>query len=332
MSKNIYIRFKTHLSLITDYYTLLVNQTKSKQQVGSTNEWVLDNYYMLSEQEKVLRVELRSKLFKQIGSRRMRQIEKGLTTFLEKTYYHVDKHVLFDHIVEQQQMNKDYMTYNEVCVLLPLLKVLIVDKLSDLCDHLRATGSYMTDPAEVSLDADNLDQAAKDNLLMMNLFNSMRSVVKLQMSEVYDRVSFSERKLCGEQAGMYDQMADQTKSDYRDQIVRQARKAHCDEYEYVCKLVERADERGEHVGWQLFKPKAWERRAHLYVWIVALSSLLLSLLFALLAMDVFSSQFSGPTSWGWWVAFAVCCLLMLVPMSQIVIDLFNYLNAVSSIM
>ena len=50
-----YKSFRESVKAITHYYLLLVEETKSQRLVGSTNEWVLDNYYMISEQVKVLR-------------------------------------------------------------------------------------------------------------------------------------------------------------------------------------------------------------------------------------------------------------------------------------
>ena len=46
---SIYKQFKKNVKSITDYYMLLVEETKSQRLVGSTNEWVLDNYFMISE-------------------------------------------------------------------------------------------------------------------------------------------------------------------------------------------------------------------------------------------------------------------------------------------
>ena len=55
--KNSYKAFKKSVRIVTDYYMLLVEETKMQRLVGSTNEWILDNYYMISEQEKVMREE-----------------------------------------------------------------------------------------------------------------------------------------------------------------------------------------------------------------------------------------------------------------------------------
>ena len=119
MANRIYRRFQEQLEGVTDYYRLLVEETKSKRQVGSTNEWVLDNYYMLSEQEKVLRVELRGKDLRHMPARRLAHIEHLLSEFAEKSYYQVEKHALFEYLKASQIQGQDYLSYSEVGALLP---------------------------------------------------------------------------------------------------------------------------------------------------------------------------------------------------------------------
>ena len=144
------------------------------------------------------------------------------------------------------------------------------------CHHYSVT-------AKVHTCRDNLDEAARRNLMMMNIFNSLKKMSKLPMAELIDAVSFAERMLKAERAGMYDRMYDKTKDDYRAKIVRLCKKQGVKEYDFVKRLVAKADELGEHVGWQLFPPKRWEARARGYVWIVALGALALAAGFALWA-------------------------------------------------
>ncbi len=47
--KSVYKIFRQSVKDVTKYYMLLVEETRSERLVGSTNEWVLDNYYMISE-------------------------------------------------------------------------------------------------------------------------------------------------------------------------------------------------------------------------------------------------------------------------------------------
>ena len=281
--------------------------------VGSTNEWVLDNFYMISEQEKVLKVDLRSKEFRRIDGKRIQMLEGLLRGFLSKCHYQIDKTLLFRYLSQVQVKQKDYLSYPEVCALLPMIKTVLISELANLCHQLAENHAYHYSPTDKSsADMDKLNEAAGHNLLMMNLFNSLKKMTKLPMAEILDYVSYSERMLKGEAADMYDQMYDKTKDDYRAKIVRLSKQRKVREYELVKEMVEQADAKGEHVGWQLFPPKAWNRRAHAYIWIVTLATLLLATFFSRWAMG----------SWNNWLTL-VFALLMIVPMSQIVIDLFN---------
>jgi len=142
------------------------------------------------------------------------------------------------------------------------------------------------------------------------------------MAELIDAVSFSERMLKAEKADMYDQMYDKTKDDYRARIVRLTKQGKyrnpdgttMNEHQLVEHLVSQADSRGEHVGWQLFPPKPWNLRAHLYITIVAVASLSLALL---LAASFFGFHHK-PLA-------LLLALLLIIPVSQVVIDLFNQL-------
>ena len=325
--KNIYNEFRNSVKEITRYYMLLVEETRNQRLVGSTNEWVLDNYYMISEQEKVMKEELKGIRNSEFGVRKERQeVLWGLLEgYLRKCHHQVDKTLFFRYLSQVQVKGKDYLSYPEVCALLPLTKAILIKELADLCRRLEEEKSYHYMPTDRSqADMDQLDREAQENLKMMNIFNSLKKMTRLPMSELIDAVSFSERMLKGEKTGMYDEMQDKTKEDYRAKIVRLSRSGKwregsgkpMSEYEFVKALVAKADERGEHVGWQLFPPKRWKARAHSYIWIVSLSSLLLAAGFAW-AVNGFNFQLS--------IFNFILTILLWVPMSQVVIDLFNWL-------
>ena len=314
--KSTYKTFRESIKTITGYYLLLVEETKSQRLVGSTNEWILDNYYMISEQEKVLKIDLQSKEFKRLEGPRMHHLEQLLHGYLTRCHYQVDKSMLFNYLLQAQKEQNDYFSYPEVCALLPLMKCILLKELAELCHQLKTTNAYHYSPTDRSLaDMDKLNEAAQQNLMMMNLFNSLKKMTKLPMSEILDSISYSEQMLKGEKADMYDQMYDRTKDDYRAKIVRLCKKQKVKEYDLVKELVSKADEKGEHVGWQLFPPKKWNARAHWYVWIVVLLTLGLAFGFAWWA--------TASTGFNWMTV--VLTVLMWVPISQIVIDLFNQL-------
>ena len=46
---NLVKKFLTDFENINDYYMFLVDKTKRREYVGITNEWLIDNFYLLVE-------------------------------------------------------------------------------------------------------------------------------------------------------------------------------------------------------------------------------------------------------------------------------------------
>ena len=46
---NLIKKFKSNFDDITEYYNFLVSKTKKHEYVDITNEWLIDNYYLLVE-------------------------------------------------------------------------------------------------------------------------------------------------------------------------------------------------------------------------------------------------------------------------------------------
>ena len=118
--KSVYNIFRQSVKEITKYYMLLVEETRSERLVGSTNEWVLDNYYMISEQEKVLKNELRGveKGKWRVDGKRVEMLWDLLEGYLKKCHHQIDKALFFRYLAQVQQRQKDYLAYPEVTALL----------------------------------------------------------------------------------------------------------------------------------------------------------------------------------------------------------------------
>ena len=234
--KDSYKVFRDSVKGITRYYMLLVEETKSQRLVGSTNEWVLDNYYIISEQEKVMKMELKGmgKGTWGLAASRIKLLDGLLTDYFVKCHYQVDKAMLFDYLCGVQSANGDYLAYPEVCALLPLAKNVLIRELAKLCAEMEADGAYhYSVTAKEGAYMNHLNEAARRNLMMMNIFNTLKKMTKLPMAELIDAVSFSEKALKEEKADMYDQMQDKTKEDYRAKVVRLCRKRKVKEYDMV---------------------------------------------------------------------------------------------------
>ena len=51
---NILKKFFSDFEDITEYYNYLVNKTKNHQHVDITNEWLIDNYYLVVEHKNII--------------------------------------------------------------------------------------------------------------------------------------------------------------------------------------------------------------------------------------------------------------------------------------
>ncbi|MDY0015174.1 MAG: hypothetical protein RBS13_03110, partial [Bacteroidales bacterium] len=300
----IYKEFVLSIQQITTYYKILVEETKNKKTVGSTNEWILDNYFIISEQEKSIRDELRSKVIKSIKSKRKRSLYVLLHSILQDSNYHIDIKHIFNKINEYQKKQEDYFSYTEINFLYILFRIILIQKLSNLSQRLNSKlqaknkaenffnllkkeeldtsdlssqlekilqhESYLKNPFfldqlnnlfnNINQTPENLhlrfkeifikshrilqqemDEAATNNILISNLFVSLKKMTKFEISEFYSHISFTERVLINEKVGMYIQMYENNKDNYRAKIIRDAKKLHVNEYKFAFQIVDQAN-------------------------------------------------------------------------------------------
>ncbi|MDY5970043.1 MAG: glucoamylase family protein, partial [Bacteroidales bacterium] len=298
--------FYEGIKTLSRYYKILVRETSDKHLVGSTNEWVLDNFYLVNEQEKALKEELKDKELKRLTPQNKGQIGEMLYSYLHATHFAVDKDGLMSHINDYQQRRNYFFSYKEVEFCHILMRIVLIHEIGVLTHalekKLHASDSNNKDDFKAAIDSN-----VAENMKMTNLFMALKAMSKLKMEEIYENCCFAEKLLMKEKAGIYSQMHDNNKGDYRNQLMRMARKQHVSEYKLAQQMVRQADREHRHVGWLLFPPKPYQRRATAYVLIVASLTLVLSTLL-------------GWALRSWWAA-----ALTLIPAAQFVIELFNNL-------
>ena len=89
---NIYTRFLDNCSSIEDYYQNLVSLTKNHKFVGSTNEWIIDNYYLVVENKNILKKAFREDKYLKILIESNIDIYKILFDIFEKYKYNIDSY------------------------------------------------------------------------------------------------------------------------------------------------------------------------------------------------------------------------------------------------
>ena len=136
MNYKLIIDFKKDISYITDYYKKLIKRTKQKQIIGSINEWIVDNYYLISEQEKNIMNEYRDKKIKKISNKRKKQIYLLIYSYLKETDFKVDMPLLFDKLNNYQKKNNDYFSYIEIYLISILIRMILISELYKLSKKL----------------------------------------------------------------------------------------------------------------------------------------------------------------------------------------------------
>ena len=114
----------------TNYYEFLVERTKDLEYVGITNEWLLDNYYLLVEHKnRIIREKkiINSKLSK--GS----NIESALKKIVIRNQYNLDLKKIASQLNLYQKEYKYHFCYAEIDLIPTLLLFIYTAKLREVC-------------------------------------------------------------------------------------------------------------------------------------------------------------------------------------------------------
>lgn len=126
-------KFKNNFEDITEYYNFLVNKTKKHEYVDITNEWLIDNYYLLVEHKNAI-----------ANSNNINRSLKKEFKFINENYYYLKNivakknyNISFKYLVDelkkhQKEINKNY-TYKELSCVFELLVFIYIDRLNNLC-------------------------------------------------------------------------------------------------------------------------------------------------------------------------------------------------------
>lgn len=128
----IYTRFQEDCNNIERYYKILVMLTKNHTFVGSTNEWIIDNYYLIVENKNALKRVFKNRRFLKALNENA-GIYKVLFDIIEKYNYNLDKDVLINELNNYQNKNKKYFSYSAIGIIPSLITIILTARLNNLC-------------------------------------------------------------------------------------------------------------------------------------------------------------------------------------------------------
>ena len=123
-------KFFSDFNDITEYYNFLVNKTKNREYVEITNEWLIDNYYILVEHKNNI---LNSKKNLKKDIKKIHQNYYFLREIVNSKNYNVSFKILVEELRKYQKDNRKVFTYQELSAVFPTLIFLYTERLNQLC-------------------------------------------------------------------------------------------------------------------------------------------------------------------------------------------------------
>ena len=127
---NIIKKFFNDFEDITEYYNFLVNKTKNHEYVEITNEWLIDNYYLLVEHKNNI---INSKKDIKKGLKQVNENYYFLKNIINKKNYNITFKYLIDELKKFQSNNNKIFTYKELSYILFDLIFIYTERLNILC-------------------------------------------------------------------------------------------------------------------------------------------------------------------------------------------------------
>lgn len=126
------MRVKKSFNNIDNHYKRLVEMTNNHLFVGITNEWLLDNYYLIIDQKS--RIKNFSKDLKGIQYLEKNiNLIKVIEDILIKYNYRVNEKIVISELIEYQKKNSYYFLYEELRLVPTLIAIIIINKISEVC-------------------------------------------------------------------------------------------------------------------------------------------------------------------------------------------------------
>ena len=135
MKNKYYKKIMKDCKWIEDYYENLVNLTKNHSYVGSTNEWIIDNFYLVVENRNHIKKEFKErKDLKKILDENI-DIYKILADIFNRYHFNMSENLLIKELRDYQTKNECFFTYRTISAIPIIISMIIIEELSYLCDR-----------------------------------------------------------------------------------------------------------------------------------------------------------------------------------------------------
>ena len=155
----IYSKYLENCKYIEHYYEKLVELTRNHNFVGSTNEWIIDNFYLVVEQKNNIKSFLKSRKRKD-NLLKNESLYDVLSEIFSSYNYNLDKSVIIKEINSYQTKNNINFTYTSISLIPIFINMILVEELYLLC---RKREEKLDDLTKVNKIISSIDEARIEN-------------------------------------------------------------------------------------------------------------------------------------------------------------------------
>ena len=130
------MKTKNDLKIITKHYNNLIKLTKQHYFIGITNEWIIDNYYLIVEKANRIKQFYKNKKESQYLDKNVNLINI-LEHILEFRNYRIDEISLINNIKDYCKKNNIHLNYQEIKIIPNALAIVLINRLSEICQKER---------------------------------------------------------------------------------------------------------------------------------------------------------------------------------------------------
>ncbi|MDR0861597.1 MAG: hypothetical protein LBN30_02330 [Oscillospiraceae bacterium] len=242
----------------------------SATNADKSGEWLLDNRYLAEREGKTALMDLRAARRLPRGKISELYIADYAAALLKSCDFAVTEDALEGYLNQDFEYERPPREC-ELYLLPTILKLELVAELRRGCDELEC--------------------GRGDARVFERVFTSLRFLASFDTSRVLARCNRLERILLQDPAGVYGEMDDDTRADYRREVARLARVRGMDELAAAEKVAALASSSGEHVGCYIFeRPLGMDAKSRTgvgYIWAVVSASVLFAVIIGVLLKRVF---------------------------------------------
>lgn len=221
---------------IKETYKKIYEDSESCAPLGKTSEWLVDNFYILEQEEKEIK-----EIFKKSNKKYIRFADDEAVVFIlakklvEQSGIRVDGDAVHEFLENEQEAKT--MSSEELKIFLPEVKCAIFEKIAMICKAIQ-TGR----------------EKGGEEVNMANAIKSLISLKDVDWGEEFYALSQVDKILSRDKSGCYLNMSVETKEIYRKKISKIAKKIDKDEA-YVAQVAVNLSGEGTgksaHVGYYL---------------------------------------------------------------------------------